>query len=154
MINRPYLRRNDLYRRWKDPTPTFHRTTNSITIERLARNKKNTARSFRALSFLSLQSIRFSIFDGIYKIENLFLFNRLPGRSNTYRSTFSTEKRRLGLVWNQCSLPPPYTIGTICFVEAKHDSMYTSENREIIIRCEFERKETFRFVRCWPIIHE
>lgn len=137
-----------------DVDAAFRRTTNSITIERLARNKKNTARSFRALSFRSLQSIRSSIFDGIYKIENLFLFNRLPGRSSTYRSTFSTEKRRLGWVWNQPSLPFPYTVGTICFVEAKHDSMYTSENREIIIRREFERKETFRFVRCWPIVHE
>lgn len=137
-----------------DVDAAFRRTTNSITIECLARNKKNTARFFHALSFRSLQSIRSSIFDGIYKIENLFLFNRLPGRSNTYRSTFSTEKRRLGWIWNQRSLPLPYTVGTICFVEAKHDSMYTSENREIIIRHEFERKETFRFVRCWPIVHE
>lgn len=143
-------------RRWKDPTSTPRFVEQQIPLPSNVwpETRKIQRVSFTPFHFVHLQSIRSSIFDGIYKIENLFLFNRLSGRSNTYRSTFSTEKRRLGWIWNQRSLPLPYTVGTICFVEAKHDSMYTSENREIIIRHEFERKETFRFVRCWPIVHE
>lgn len=54
----------------------FHRTTNSITIEPLVRNGKETARSFRTLSFYLLQFIRVALSLSIYKIENLFLFNR------------------------------------------------------------------------------
>lgn len=68
-----------LHRRWKDPASTPRFVEQRIPLPSSVRDEARKNRAFLSRPFIPPRSIRPSIFDGIYKIENSFLFNRFPG---------------------------------------------------------------------------